>query len=316
MEKKVGIYDLIIIGAGAAGCSAAIYATRYSLKTLLIGGHMPGGLITEALEVENYPGYLSISGALLANKFLEQAKSLGAEFVADIVDRSYRSNRTHIVETLAGEVYEARALILAVGTEHRKLNVPGEKEFEGKGVSYCATCDGPLFKGKVVAVIGGGNSAVEGAQDVAAHASKVYLIYRSELKAASLYIENMRGNKKIVEVPGTNITKIGGDKSVQYVLLDRLFDGGRKLAVGGVFVEIGYIPNNTLAKSLGCDLTPYGYVKVNAAMESSVSGVFCAGDLSDASNQLHQQVTSAAEGAIAAQGVFRYLRGLKTVVES
>ncbi len=317
MENDV--YDVVIIGAGAAGCSAGIYATRYALKTLLVGGPMPGGLITEALEVENYPGYLSISGIELAGKFLTQAKALGAEYLQETIDKVYMSNRSdrvYKVVTTSGKEFGAKALILATGTHHRKLSIPGEKEFEGRGVSYCATCDGPFYKSKVVAVIGGGNSAVEGANEISVHASKVYLIYRTNLKAAPIYIENLRANKKIIEVKGVNVTEIKGDKFVQSVLLDQPFKGSNKLSIDGVFVQVGYIPTNELAKSLGCNLTSYGYVKVNAAMETNVKGVFCAGDLNNGSNQLHQQVTSAAEGAIAAQSVFRYLRGLKTIIKS
>ena len=311
------IYDVIIIGAGAAGCSSAIYATRYALKTLLVGGSLPGGLITEALEVENYPGFLKIGGRELAHNFLEQAKSLGAEFVSDVVTKvcnveSFRFS----VGTAGVKTYFSKSVILAMGTTHKRLGVMGEKEFEGRGVSYCATCDGPFFRGRTVAVVGGGNSAVEGAQDLAVNAERVYIIYRSGLKAAPLYIENLKKDKKIVEVPNTNIIEIGGEKFVQYVLLDKPFNGEKKLMVDGVFVQAGYAPNNELAKELNCELTDYGYVKVNEAMAASVGGVFCAGDLNNGSNQLHQQVTSAAEGAIAAQSVFRYLRGLETVIKS
>ncbi|MFH1955305.1 MAG: FAD-dependent oxidoreductase [Patescibacteria group bacterium] len=316
----IAIYDLIIIGAGAAGCSSAIYATRYALKTLLIAGAMPGGLITEALEVENYPGFLNIKGIDLANNFLGHAKALGVEYLPDTVvsiKKNYSpSKQSFLTTTSPGKIFESKAVILAMGTNHRKLNIPGEKEFEGKGVSYCATCDAPFFKNKTVAVIGGGNSAVEGAQDVAVHASKVYLIYRSELKADPLYIENLKENKKIVEIANTNILKIGGKKSVQYVQLDKEYNGGNNLSVDGVFVQAGYIPANELAKSLGCELTSYGFVKVNAAMQTSLPEIFCAGDLNNGSNQMHQQVTSASEGAIAAQGVFRHLRGMKTVIKS
>ena len=311
------VYDLIIVGSGAAGCSAAMYATRYALKTLLIGGPMPGGLISEALEVENYPGFLKISGMELANKFIEQAKSLGAEYISDTVAGiSRKKEKTFSVGLSSKVAYSSKAVILATGTHHRKLNVPGEKEFEGRGVSYCATCDAPFFKNKVVAVVGGGNSAVEGAQDVAVHASKVFIIYRSELKAASLYVENLKKDKKVVEVPQRNVIEIKGDSVVKAVVLDKEFNGSKEILVDGVFVQVGYIPANELAKSLGCELTSRGFVKVNLAMQTSIPAVFCAGDLNNASNQLHQQVTSAAEGAIAAQSVFRFLRGLNTIIES
>jgi len=309
------LYDVIIIGAGAAGCSAAIYATRYALKTLLLGGPMPGGLITEASEVENYPGFTKIKGLELASKFLEQAKELGSDYIQETVTTIKKEEKIFSVGTSSGHMFLSKALILSTGTYHRKLNIPGESEFEGRGVSYCATCDAPFFRGKTVAVVGGGNSAVEGAQDVSVHAKRVYLIYRKELKAAPLYIENLKKDGKITEVTQRNLVEIRGESFVKSILLDKEFSGSKELLVDGVFVQVGYIPANELAKILGCDLTSYGYVKVNAAMQTSVSGVFCAGDLNNASNQLHQQITSAAEGAISAQSVFRYLRGLDTLIE-
>lgn len=316
-ENKANIYDTIIIGAGAAGCSAGIYATRYNLKTLLIAGPMPGGLITEALEVENYPGHVSIGGQELGNIFVEQATKLGAEYIIDFVQEIKKSKDNELFEVkTANTTYLGCTVILAMGTHHRKLGVKGEEEFAGRGVSYCATCDAPFFKDKIVAVTGGGNSAVEGVQDIAVHAQKTYLIYRSELKAAPIYIEHMRKNPKIIEVPFTNITEISGDTKVTKVILDKEFEGKNEILVDGVFVQIGYIPNNELPKNMGVKLTRYGYVDVDPGMGTNIKGVFCAGDLSSGSNQLHQQVTSASEGAIAAQSAYRYLQGMEYVIQA
>lgn len=313
MSLDTPTYDVIVIGAGAAGCSAAIYATRYAMKTLLIGGPMPGGLISEAVDVENYPGYLSISGMELAQKFVEQAKALGAEYSIESVSKISPQEGGFLVST-DSQVYTAKSVILATGTHHRHLGAPGEKEFAGRGVSYCATCDAAFFKGKTVAVIGGGNSAVEGAQSVSDHAKQVYLIYRSTLSATPLYIEELRGRKNVMEIPKTTVTEIKGDQKVTGVVLDVPFDGKSELAVDGVFIEIGYVPQNGLAKSLGVRLTTHGYVAVDAGMGSSLPGVFCAGDLNNASNQMHQQVTSSADGAIAAQSAYRYIHGLDHVI--
>lgn len=304
---KNHLYDTIIIGAGAAGCSAAIYATRYAMKTLLISGPMPGGLISEALDVENYPGFKSISGMELAKRFVDQAIFLGAEYIVDTVESVSKVDDIFEVKTF-GQTYKAKSLILATGTHHRKLGVKGEEEFAGKGVSYCATCDAPFFKRKVVAVIGGGNSAVEGAQDVAMHAETVYLIYRSELKAAQLYIDQLRKTKNIIEVPLTNIIEISGSNVVERVSMDKPFNDAKDIFVDGVFIQIGYAPQTALAKNIGASLTSGGYVKVDAGMSSSVKGLFCAGDMNNASNHLHQQVTSAAEGAVAAQSAYRYIK--------
>ncbi|PIR42408.1 thioredoxin reductase [candidate division WWE3 bacterium CG_4_9_14_0_2_um_filter_35_11] len=301
------IYDTIIVGAGAAGCSAAIYATRYAMKTLMLGGPMPGGLITEARDVENYPGFKSISGMDLAKNFIDQAVSLGAKYQIDTVSSISKVDNFFEVKTFE-KVYQAKSVILATGTHHRKLGVKGEEEFAGRGVSYCATCDAPFFKDKVVAIIGGGNSAVEGAQDVAMHAKLVYLIYRSELKAAPLYIEELKKKENITEVPFTNIIEIKGDSVVKMIELDNPFNDSVALAVGGVFIQIGYVPQTDLAGTLGAELTKNMYVKVDAGMSSSIAGLFCAGDMNNASNLLHQQVTSAAEGAIAAQSAYRFIK--------
>lgn len=280
---------------------------------------MPGGLITEALDVENYPGYLSISGMELAQKFIDQATALGAEYKVEVVtDIKIQDGKEKLftVETSAGGKYISRSVIIAMGTHHRKLNIPGESEFWGKGVSCCATCDAPFFKNKTVAVVGGGNSAVEGAQDVAVHAKKVYIIYRSELKAAPFYVDQLRGKLNIEEIPFANVVSINGDKFVTSVTLDKEHNGSKQLSVDGVFVQIGYEPQNDLAKRIGVEVTQFGFVKVDAGMGTNVPGIFCAGDLNNGSNQLHQQVTSAAEGAIAAQSAYRYLSGMDYIISS
>lgn len=308
-------YDTIIIGSGSAGSTAAIYATRYSLKTLMLGGPMPGGLITEALEIENYPGYLSISGMDLANKFIQQAQALGAKYEVEVVKSIEKQDDLFVVKTFNSE-YFAKTVILAMGTKHKKLGIKGEQEFAGRGVSYCATCDGPFFKDKIVAVIGAGNSAVEGAQEISAHAKKVYLIYRStdKLAAAPVYVEHMRKNPLIQEISGTNVLEIIGSSKVEKIQLDKAFEGQNELDVDGVFIQIGYAPQSELPRMLGVDLTVSGYVIVDAGMGTNVKGVFCAGDLNTSSNMLHQQVTSAADGAVAAQSVYRYIQGVEYIV--
>lgn len=308
-------YDLIVLGSGAAGASASIYATRYNLKTLMLGGHMPGGLITEAMDVENYPGYLSISGMSLADKFVQQAVALGAEYKIEIAKSVKQIDGGFQVDT-GMEKYESRSVILAMGTHHRKLGVPGEQELAGRGVSYCATCDAPFYKGKIVAVAGGGNSAVEAAQDLAVHAKQVYIIYRSDLKSAPIYIDQMRSKANIIEVPYTNISEIKGSSKVECVILDKEYKGSKQIDLDGVFVQIGYVPKNDIAKEMGIELTQYGFVKVDAGMGTNIKGIFCAGDLNNSSNMLHQQITSAAEGAIAAQSAYRYLSGVDYLVEA
>lgn len=307
-------YDVAIVGAGSAGCTAAIYATRYNLKTVMISGPMPGGLITEALEVENYPGFEAISGMDLAGRFINQAVALGANHVQGTVESIQSLSKGGFVISTDTQTYDAKSVILAMGTKHKKLNIKGELEFAGRGVSYCATCDGPFFKNKIVAVIGGGNSAVEGAQEIAIHASKVYLIYRSTLKAAPIYVEHLRQKSNIIEIADTNVLEIIGDNKVSQIVLDKNFDGSSNITLDGVFIQIGYEPINNIAKSLGVEITQNGYVKVDAGMGTNIKGVYCAGDLNNWSNMLHQQITSAGEGAIAAQSVYRYLQGLDHII--
>lgn len=308
------VYDTIIIGAGAAGCSAAIYATRFNLKTLLISGPMPGGLITWGSEVENYPGFVSITGGELGQKFIDHAKALGAEYVVDVVKEVNSAEDLIKVKTDSNE-YNAKTVILTTGTHHKKLGIPGEDEFLGKGVSYCTTCDGYFFKDKVVAIVGGGNSAVEGANDLAQVASKVHLIYRGDIEADPAYIDLMRKNPKIIEVPLTNVTEIKGDTGVRELILDRPFNGLNSLKVEGVFIEIGYIPSNDLAFKMGLTMNQYGYVMVDRGMGTNIKGIFVAGDLNNASNNFHQQVTAAAEGSIAAQSAYRYIKGVDYIIE-
>ena len=307
-------YDVAIVGAGSAGCTAAIYATRYNLKTVMISGPMPGGLITEALEVENYPGFEAISGMDLAGRFINQAVALGANHAQGTVESIQSLSKGGFVISTDTQTYDAKSVILAMGTKHKKLNIKGELEFAGRGVSYCATCDGPFFKNKIVAVIGGGNSAVEGAQEIAIHASKVYLIYRSTLKAAPIYVEHLRQKSNIIEIADTNVLEIIGDNKVSQIVLDKNFDGSSNITLDGVFIQIGYEPINNIAKSLGVEITQNGYVKVDAGMGTNIKGVYCAGDLNNWSNMLHQQITSAGEGAIAAQSVYRYLQGLDHII--
>ncbi len=305
--------DVVVVGAGAAGCSAALYATRYNMKVLMLGGPMPGGLITEALDVENYPGIYSISGQKLAQDFIDHAIKLGAEYKVEIASEIEEHEGQYKITT--GQVaYFAKTVILATGTHHKKLGVLGEQEFSGRGVSYCSTCDAIFFKDKIVAVVGGGNSAVEGASDLSRHAKVVYIIYRSKLTATPFYVERLRTRPNVVEIPKTNVLEIKGEEIVTSVNLDKEFDGSKGLSVDGVFIQIGYIPENELAKALQLDLTDKGYVKVDAGMGTSLNGVFCAGDLNNASNYLRQQVTSAAEGAIAAQSAYRFIRGIDYLI--
>lgn len=301
------VYDVAVVGSGWAGLTSAIYTTRYSLSTIVFGD-VTGGIITTAGEVENYPGIKLIDGADLGIACYEQVKELGAEMIQAKVDDVTRQDNLFLVKTVSEE-YLARAIILATGTERRKLGIPGEEELAGRGVSYCVQCDKRFFKDKVVAVVGGGNSAVEGALDLTPHAEKIYLIYRRDkLTASKLYTKRVAASKKIIKVPGTNVVEVKEGESVSSILLDKPFEGSSELVVDGIFIEIGGVPGNSLAKQMGVELSDWGYIKVNVSQETNLEGVFAAGDITTGSDALQQLVCAASEGAIAAEGAYSFLQ--------
>ncbi len=306
-------YNLIIIGAGPAGLTASIYASRYKLSNIVLGKEF-GGQMAMAHLVNNYPGIEEISGADLTQKFVEHVKSLGGQVLAEnVVKIEKATNGTDgvfKVTTESGKVFKAKTLILALGLSARHLNVPGEDKFLGKGVSYCATCDAPLFKDKTVAVIGGANAAATSALALSQHAVKVYIIYRREaLRADTIWVEKVVADPKIEIIYKTNITKILGEQVVTGVELDNPYQGKTTLKLEGVFIEAGSIPTTSLLAPLGVVMDEVGYIQIDGRCATNVPGVFAAGDVASGSAKLRQIVTAAAEGAIAANSVFEYLKG-------
>ena len=313
MEK----YDLIIIGAGPAGMGAGVYAVRYNLKTLIIGKEL-GGMVTEAHMVENYLGFPPISGLELAQKFKGMVEKLGVKMVTgtEVVSLE-RVKEGFEVETDKGGVFLGKALIMAVGTEKRKLNIPGEQEFLGKGVSYCYTCDAPLFKGKVVGVVGGANSAAMAALALAEHATKVFIMYRRDkLRCDPILFERMEKNTKIETIYGVVPVKVEGKQFLESVTLKKSDKTKLKkvregrIALQGLFVEVGEVPMASLAKQLDLKLSKNGFILVKDDMSTNVPGVFAAGDITTGSIEFRQIITAAAEGAIAAQAAFNYIRSM------
>jgi thioredoxin reductase (NADPH) len=311
-----GMYDLIIIGSGPAGFTASIYASRYMLKNLVLGDKV-GGTIGMASKVCNFPGFTEISGLDLMAKIEEQVKGLGAEVFYDAAVGIKKIEGGFEVVTKSGKNYQAKTVILATGTERRRLEVPGEKEYLGKGVSYCTTCDAPFFKDKVVAVAGGADAACTGAIYLAEMAKKVYIVYRKEkLRAEPVWVKQIEGNAKIEPVYNANIIKILGAKEfdsaagevVGGVELDNPYKGEKILRVDGVFVEIGGVPGTGLAASLEVELDEVGFVKVNEKMETNILGVFSAGDCNSTLPGFAQVITAAAEGAVAAASVYKFLK--------
>jgi thioredoxin-disulfide reductase len=300
-------YKLVIIGAGPAGMTASIYASRYKIPHLIISPKI-GGAAAEAHLVENWPGEKQIKGADLMNKFWDHVQSYQPDFWQEEAERLERAGNGFRVLTNSGKNIEAPAIIFTGGTQYKRLSIPGEQELLGRGVSYCATCDSGFFKGKTVAVIGGANSAVMATAELAQHASRVYLIYRSELKAEPVWIDRIKENKKVTLVPETNVIKILGGSKVEKVELDKPFQSSNELALDGIFIEIGVAPLVELLKSLNAELDANGAIKINEKRETNVPGIFAAGDATSGSGGFRQIITAASEGAIAARGVFEYLK--------
>jgi len=293
------MYDLVIVGTGPAGLSAAIYAARYKMSTITIG-KLHGGTITEAHLVENYPGVGELTGMELGQKMLEQAKSLGAEVVADSIQKIEKKDKFFVLHTQSGK-YETKRILLAMGAERNKLKIKGEEEFLGRGVAYCATCDGPFFKDKTVAVVGGGNAAATSALYLSDIAEKVYLIYRGEeLKAEPAWIEQMNAKKNIEVIYSANIEEISGENKVEKAKLDN----GNELKVDGVFIEIGSTPGKALINDLELKTDAKGYIEVDEEMKTSVDGVWAAGDITGGKFKFRQVVTAVGEGAIATYSAY------------
>ncbi len=299
-------YDVIIIGGGPAGLTAGLYAARARLSTLLIERAIPGGQIVNAELVENYPGFPEgVSGYELGQLMYAQATKFGLETLAEEVTGIELRDKVQVVKTTDGD-YTTRSLIIASGSELNKLGVPGEKEFTGRGVSYCATCDGALFKDEVVAVVGGGNAAIEEALFLTRFVSKVMVIHRrEELRAAKVLQERAFANPKIEFVWDSVVEAIKGDDAVSGLEVKNVKTGEvSSLNVTGVFIYVGFHPNTDFLKGF-LPLDSVGNIPVNDQMETEIPGVFAAGDLR--SNSARQVVTAVGDGATAALSAERYL---------
>jgi len=300
------VYDVIIIGGGPAGLSAGLYASRARLSTLLIEKAIFGGQIANAAHVENYPGFPDgISGLELSELMYQQAIKYGLETLAAAVTAIELGEKGKVVKTSEGE-YQAKAVIIAGGAEHNRLGVPGEERLLGKGVSYCATCDGPLFGDQVVAVVGGGDSAVEEALVLTRFASKVILIHRrDQLRASKLHQERAFANGKMEFLWDTVVEEILGQDKVEGLSLRNVKTGERSnLEVSAVFIYVGLHPSTEFVKGL-ISLDPDGHIPTNEGMETEIAGIFAAGDVRQ--NSARQVITAAGDGATAALSVERFL---------
>ena len=308
------MYDLIILGAGPAGLSASIYASRYKINHIVIGNIFDSST-SKAHLLENWPGEKSIKGLDLVNNFSDHAKDLGADIfqenVVEITKEVDSDSEKNIftIKTNLDKVYQAKSILMALGTKHRKLNIPVEEEFLGKGVSYCAVCDGAFFKEKIVAVVGGSNSAAMAAMMLSEHASKVYLIYRKELlRCEPIMIDRLEKNEKVEIIYNTNVTKVSGDKKVELIEIDNEYNGSKKIKLDGLFIEAGSVPSASLIKGLEMKTDDSGYVVIDQSGATNIRGVYAAGDITNGSNGLRQIVTATSEGAIAATSIYKYLK--------
>lgn len=305
------VYDLIIIGAGPAGLTASIYASRHRMKHLVFESGVVGGQIASATDVENWPGDKSVKGAELARRMEEQAKCLGMEVRAQPVGDIVKDEANSCFCCVCGnERFQAKSVIIAMGAMHRKLGVVGEDKFVGRGISYCATCDAAFFREKVVAVIGGGDSALTTAVYLADYASKVYVIHRrGEFRAQEANQEKARKNQKVEFVLNSVVKEVKGEKCVKSALIENVETKGvSELLLDGIFVYIGNTPASAIGKRVGVETDAKSYIKVDSEMRTSVPGIFAAGDVTGSAPQA---IVAAGQGAIAAMAAYKFVKGFK-----
>ncbi len=304
-KPKDNVYDVIIVGAGPGGLSAALYAARARLKTLILERATEGGQITLTNTVEDYPGFVLITGQELADKFVEHAREFGTNFANEEVVEMDLTGEVKRVKTDLGNEYTSKVVIISTGSNPKKLGVQGEDEFANKGVSYCAVCDGSFFKDKPLVVVGGGDSAVEEAIYLSKIASRVTVVHRRDkLRAQKIVQERAFKIPNIKFIWNSVVSEIGGNNSVEYVTLKNVKTGElTKYSTSGVFIYVGLVPNSELVKDV-VKTDEHGFILTNEHMETNVKGVYAVGDVRK--TVLRQVVTAAADGAIAAVDLIKY----------
>jgi thioredoxin reductase (NADPH) len=308
---EMKIYDAVIVGGGPAGFTAGIYAMRAAMQTVLIEKGVAGGQLNNTDEVENWPGTEKIGGAELAMKFSQHAGAYGLEVIAREVSAIEPGLKYHEIHLDNGETLKTHAVLIGTGGSPRKLNIPGEETYYGKGVSYCAVCDGFFFRNKTVIVVGGGDSALEDSLYLAKLANQVYIAHRrEEFRAGMILQKRVAADKKIEVLWNTVLTEIlAGDQGVNSVKLENTRTGERRdLAVDGVFIFIGFSPNNRLVPA-GITLNANGYVITDGKCETNTPGIFAIGDLRE--KYAKQIVTAAADGCIAALAAAHFVESKK-----
>ncbi|MCH7568163.1 MAG: FAD-dependent oxidoreductase [Nanoarchaeota archaeon] len=310
-------YDFVIIGAGGTGLAAAMYAARLGLKNLVLGhsygSELPiGGIITTTNVVENYPGFIRLTGTEIAEEIEKHAKSYDLVTIKEekvIEVKKYKNCfkvKTEKVE------YEAKTILFATGTKWKKLDVPGSKEFENKGVAYCALCDSPLFKDKIVGLVGGSDSAAKDALVLTEHAKKVYIIYRGDkIHPEPINMERVKANKKIEIINNTNVTEIRGTQMIDTVVFDKPYKGKKEFKLQGLFIAIGHLVLSDLAKPLGVKLNKKGEIITDKESKTNINGIYAAGDVAD--TPFKQLITGVAEGCIASYSAYEHITKNKVV---
>jgi thioredoxin reductase (NADPH) len=301
-------WDVIIIGGGAAGCAAGIYAVRSGLKALILEEKLAGGAISDSPKVVNYPGFVDISGGELAEKMVTHARTLGV-VIRDLqaVTALNLSGDVKTVTTTGG-TYEAKAVIIAQGSHYKEIGAKGEKEFRGRGVSYCGVCDGPFFKGKKIVVVGGGNSACTTTLYLSGLAAEVTVIHRrGAFRAEESLVKDISAKTNVKVMWNTEIQEIKGDKQVRAVtLINNATGQTSEVAADAVFVQVGEAPNSQIAVAAGVAVDERGYIKVNQRQQTNLPGVFAAGDVTD--HPVKQVGTAVGQGITAALEAYGYIR--------
>ena len=296
------MYDIIIVGAGPAGLTAALYALRANKKVLILEAKSYGGQIINAAKIENYPGIAEVSGFDYATTLYNQVKNLGAEFKFETVIR-IEEDKSVITKA---NTYQAKAIILATGSENRKLNLPNEDKFIGRGVSYCATCDGNFYRNKIVAVVGGGNTALEDAIYLSNLVEKLYLIHRrNEFRGEEKLVDELKTKENVEIIFNSNVISLNGDKKLDSIVVEDNSGNKKELNVDGLFIAIGREPKNSVFANI-IDLDENGYIKYTGDVHTNVSGIYVAGDAKV--KELRQLTTAVSDGAIAATTAIREMK--------
>jgi len=300
-------YDIVAIGGGPAGLTVGLYGGRFGLKTLVIEKQILGGAMAISPLIENYPGMQPISGADLTDRFKQQSKFYGAD-VRDLVGVTSLDTKEKIMKLSSGETIKAKAIIFVTGSSHRKLGVPGEEEYTGKGVSWCATCDGHFFRNRKIVVVGGGNSAAIEALHLAKLTEDIHIIHRRDkLRAEQQYIKEV--NEAGINFYWDSIVKeiVGDGRKVTGLKLSNVkTEEETEIPVSGVFISIGYNPNNDIAAQAGIELDQAGYIRVDKKMQTNVEGIFAAGDITGGQKQI---TVSVGQATTATMNAFLFLHG-------